>query len=43
MELLVSLNSMGLSPTWIALLVVLWKQDKRLTIIETILEGKNNG
>ncbi|MEZ9292243.1 hypothetical protein AB4251_22240 [Vibrio lentus] len=42
MELLVSLNSMALSPSGIALLVVLWKQNKRLTTIETILEGKNN-
>lgn len=36
-----SLTQMGLSPSVIALVVLLWKLDKRLTIIEIILENKD--
>ncbi|EPC9273211.1 hypothetical protein [Vibrio vulnificus] len=39
-ELFKSLNGMGLSPSVVALIVLLWKQDKRLTIIETMLKRK---
>ncbi|MCZ8485389.1 hypothetical protein O9993_05130 [Vibrio lentus] len=33
-ELLQYLNSIGLSPTTIAVIALLWKLDKRLTILE---------
>lgn len=39
-ELFTSLNGMGFSPFSVALMVFLWKQDKRLTIMETILRQK---
>ncbi|HHP0513991.1 hypothetical protein [Vibrio sp. Y29_XK_CS5] len=39
-DFLTTLNGMGLSPTLIALIAFLWRQDKRLTIVETILEQK---
>lgn len=38
-----SLNGMGLSPSVLALIILLWKQDKRLTIIETMLKGNEHG
>lgn len=40
MELFKSLNGMGFSPSVVALIVLLWKQDKRITIIEAILQSK---
>jgi len=33
-EMLQYLNSIGLSPTTIAVITLLWKLDKRLTILE---------
>ena len=42
-ELLQELTAMGLSPTMIALVVVLYNQDKRLTILETLNIQKENG
>lgn len=42
-ELLQALTGMGLPPTTIAVLVLLYKQDKRLTILETLFKGKDNG
>ncbi|WP_343289704.1 hypothetical protein AAIA71_15210 [Vibrio harveyi] len=39
-DFLTTLNGMGLSPTLVILIGFLWRQDKRLTIIETILEKK---
>ncbi|WP_283131609.1 hypothetical protein [Enterovibrio norvegicus] len=39
-DLFTVLNSMGLSPLVVAVIALLWKQDKRLTIIETLLKGK---
>lgn len=42
-ELLQELTAMGLPPTMIALLIVLYKQDRRLTILETLNIQKENG
>ncbi|WP_459782520.1 hypothetical protein, partial [Photobacterium sp. R1] len=43
-EILQQLTAMGLPPTMIALLIVLYKQDKRLTILETNVQlGKKHG
>lgn len=33
-ETLIYLNSIGLSPTTIAMIALLWKLEKRLTILE---------
>ncbi len=43
MELLRSLNGVGISPSLVALLAVYWQQDRRLTIVETILQSRKNG
>lgn len=38
MGLLAALNDVGMSPAAVALIGILWKQDRRLTIIETMLK-----
>ena len=38
-EFLRTLNGIGLPPYIVVLAFILWKQDKRLTVAETILKG----
>ncbi|WP_175422443.1 hypothetical protein [Vibrio scophthalmi] len=42
-QLLTSLNDVGMSPAALALIAVLWKQERRLTIIETMLKDRKHG
>ncbi|UTZ31745.1 hypothetical protein HB762_10240 [Vibrio campbellii] len=37
------LTSMGLSPSAVAFIILIWKQDKRITIVETILKETSRG
>ena len=39
-EFLRTLNGIGLPPYIVVLAFILWKQDKRLTIVETLLKGR---
>ncbi|GAB2650583.1 hypothetical protein [Vibrio panuliri] len=38
-EVFKSLNEIGLSPAGVALIALLWKQDKRITVLETIVNS----
>ena len=38
-DILRSLNEVGLTPAGIALIALLWKQDKRITVLETIVNS----